>query len=318
MAWVQSRWTAGARPQDANARPLLTMARQKDPEKFRSQVPESARAPFLALAAAIDLTRCYLAVSPVYLGFRVMHSHRLFQSAPVLLALMAGTALLPRPGFALTMDYSNQPLTPSLLSFAPGSDDLSIENEFCNDGNGFTCTLIDDKDYVTFRVPDGRSMISLVLESYEAPNDISFIAIQAGNQFTAIPKFSDRTLPGSIAFSHFGLQGLLIDQSLLSSPLSAGDYSLWIQQSSPGTTRYRFSANLNPAPGPLPVLGVAAALGWSRRLRRRCLRLPGAQGREGCVCIDSVLRGTFAALRDFMMSFVLGVPALMKTTRWPK
>lgn len=204
-----------------------------------------------------------------------MHSPRWFQFTPAILVLMAGTALLPRPGFALTADYSNDPLAPSPLSFAPDSSALAIENEFCVATALVTCEPVDTKDYVTFRVPDGRSLISLILESYESPNAISFVAIQAGSQFTAVPNFSTATLPGSIAFSHFGRQGLLVDQSLLPSPLPAGDYSLWIQQTSPGKTQYRFSANLNPAPGPLPVLGVAAGLGWSRRLRRRCLlRLP--------------------------------------------
>jgi len=37
-------------------------------------------------------------------------------------------------------------------------------------------------------------------------------------------------------------------------------------------TLYAFDTgvrNLNPVPGPLPVIGIGAAFGWSRQLRRR-------------------------------------------------
>ena len=190
-----------------------------------------------------------------------------------MLGLMAGTVLLPRPALALA-DYSNDPTNPTPLGFAVGADSLVIENEFFNTSPPSTGGNVDTKDYVTFSVPDGRSLVSLVLEFYDSPNGISFVAIDDGQTFTAVPDVPSGTLPGSIAFSHFGTTGLLVGQNLLPASQPAGPYTVWIQQSSPGTTQYRFSANLNRAPGPLPVLGVAAGLGWSRRLRRRLRSRP--------------------------------------------
>jgi hypothetical protein len=51
--------------------------------------------------------------------------------------------------------------------------------------------------------------------------------------------------------------------------LGPGDYTFWIQQVS-GDSRYTFTVqSVQQTPGPLPVVGAAAAFGWSRRLRRR-------------------------------------------------
>jgi hypothetical protein len=65
----------------------------------------------------------------------------------------------------------------------------------------------------------------------------------------------------------------LLTQVLASSPipgyLGSGDYTFWIQQVS-GDSSYQFTVqSVQQTPAPLPVIGAAAAFGWSRRLRRR-------------------------------------------------
>jgi hypothetical protein len=51
--------------------------------------------------------------------------------------------------------------------------------------------------------------------------------------------------------------------------LGSGDYTFWIQQVS-GDSSYKFTVqSVQQTPAPLPVIGAAAAFGWSRRLRRR-------------------------------------------------
>jgi hypothetical protein len=51
--------------------------------------------------------------------------------------------------------------------------------------------------------------------------------------------------------------------------LGSGDYTFWIQQVS-GDSGYQFTVqSVQQTPAPLPVIGAAAAFGWSRRLRRR-------------------------------------------------
>jgi hypothetical protein len=54
---------------------------------------------------------------------------------------------------------------------------------------------------------------------------------------------------------------------------------VWIQQTGNQETAYVFEAQFESvkAPGPLPILGAAAGLGLSRRLRQR-IRSAKAQG----------------------------------------
>ena len=54
-------------------------------------------------------------------------------------------------------------------------------------------------------------------------------------------------------------------------PTSAGDLTIATALTLPGTFR------IDPVPSPLPLLGIGSALGWSRRLRRRC---PGRRGAQ--------------------------------------
>ena len=54
-------------------------------------------------------------------------------------------------------------------------------------------------------------------------------------------------------------------------PTSAGDLTIATALPLPGTFR------IDLVPSPLPLLGIGSALGWSRRLRRRCPARSGAQ-----------------------------------------
>jgi len=47
------------------------------------------------------------------------------------------------------------------------------------------------------------------------------------------------------------------------------DNTLYVATSNGGLSVAALSADPNPVPGPLPVLGAASAFGYSRRLRRR-------------------------------------------------
>jgi hypothetical protein len=218
------------------------------------------------------------------------------------------TALLLAPP-ALAVDYSNDPLKPSVVPmngvgeyFFSGRVDGTSAANCPTTGNCF--------DYITITVPQNRFITDINLDFYNSTDDRAFIALQAGNQFTAT--VSGTGLPGSLAFNHFGWRGqcatsygdlrppapyapnnncILADNStpnparltdlfdtvlptspILSAPLPAGDYTFWIQQVS-GDSEYVFRVS---TPGPLPVLGAAAGFGFSRRLRRRVKQGQGA------------------------------------------
>jgi hypothetical protein len=148
---------------------------------------------------------------------------------------------------------------------------------------------------------------SLKMVRYNSTDDRAFVALQAGNQFTAVPVNPPGTLPGALAYNHNGWRGLCsvsygplrpatasannnciqadnvtpvvgANTDLLKAPsiggtpgavgfLPAGTYSMWLQQVS-GDSEYAFIAS-TAVPGPLPLVGTMGALAMGRRLRRR-------------------------------------------------
>jgi hypothetical protein len=196
--------------------------------------------------------------------------------------------------------YSHNPLAPTKLT---GSPTVTIQGT--TTPGTVTGGVSDKSEYVTFRVPYGKVFTGLNLTSYTSTDDRSFVALMPGKQWTAVPKLTQpQGLPGALAFSHFGTRGQcslfygdripsgtyneitnncvtkpagqsnLFVKSLtgpLAAPLKSGDYSVWIQNTGAEETAYVFEAQFESvkAPGPLPILGAAAGLGFSRRLRQR-------------------------------------------------
>ena len=155
-----------------------------------------------------------------------------------------------------------------------------------------------DAQYVSFIVPIGYEFTSLKLINYNSADDRGFVALQAGDKWTAVPSIG--TLPGALAYRHFGSSaGSLCSQSYtgattpvgvcatdpvansdlftrslngpIPGPLPAGPYTLWLQQTSTTPVGFTFQATSTPTPvpAPLPLLGLGAGLGISRRLRQR-------------------------------------------------
>ena len=208
-----------------------------------------------------------------------------------LLALVPAFTLLASP-MASQAAYSHNPLAPTKLT---GSPTVTIQGT--TTPGTVTGGVSDKSEYVTFRVPYGKVFTGLNLTSYTSTDDRSFVALMPGKQWTAVP--ASGALPGALAFSHFGTRGVcslfygnlapsganncvtnpagqsnLFVKSLtgpLAAPLKSGDYSVWIQNTGLEETAYVFGAQFESvkAPGPLPILGAAAGLGFSRRLRQR-------------------------------------------------
>jgi hypothetical protein len=164
-------------------------------------------------------------------------------------------------------------------------------------------------DYITINIPSASYISRINLDYYNSTDDRAFIGFQAGNKFTADQATgagmlaynhfgwrgqcsttygslrptgnsintlnncidSTNTTPVTSPTTTNLLTKVFVSTQLNSptptpSQLGSGDYTFWIQQVS-GDSRYTIT--VESVPGPLPVVGAAAAFGWSRRLRRR-------------------------------------------------
>ena len=184
-------------------------------------------------------------------------------------SLVLATALATLPWVASAASYSESVngdmsgnrLAPSSLTLDFGSNSISGS------------TLAGDIDYLTIHVPGFGALWSLTLTSFGSTDDLAFMAIQSGTQFTepaGVPNVANL-----LGWAHFSLP---VGQDFLeimgtgpgaigfSGALPAGDYTLWIQQTGPQLVTYSFDALVSvPEPGSLALVALAlAALGAAR------------------------------------------------------
>jgi len=184
--------------------------------------------------------------------------------------LLLGTALATAPGLAAAASYdeavngdiSGNRLAPTSLALDPGSNSISGS------------VIAGDLDYLTVHVSAGYALSQLVLTSFVSTDDIAFMALQRGTQFT---ETTSPNVANLLGWSHFmlpvgqdylALMGAGLGAIGFTGPLPAGDYTLWIQQTGAQSVGYGFNAVVTAAPEPgalaLVALGIAA-LGASRR-----------------------------------------------------
>lgn len=157
------------------------------------------------------------------------------QSSTLRLARIAAgllfTAVLGvfRPASAAPTDYSNDPLNPSVVN-------INSLGQFVFEGH--VGTGFNVADYITINVPQGLAITSINLNYYDSTDDRGFVAVQPGTQFTAVPNTTNGTLPGSVAFNHFGWRGLCSTSygSLRPTPASANNNCIDGTNTTPVTT----------------------------------------------------------------------------------
>jgi hypothetical protein len=154
---------------------------------------------------------------------------------------------------AMSGDFSNSGLTPTVLSVAGGSNQI-----FGSTGSVGGI----DRDYWTFAIPDGLQLTSIVvLPGTVARGVVSFIGMQAGTQVTLPTNTSTAT--GLLGWYHYGVSdidsdilGAMSVPSLGSSgfarPLGAGNLAFWVQDFNVGLSPYGFDFQLEPVPTPEP------------------------------------------------------------------
>ena len=168
--------------------------------------------------------------------------------APVLVSAQGGAAE------ADSGDFSNDAANPTAVALANGSNLLSGSVVGGDSA---------DLDYVTVNIPEGHVLAAADLVSYESGNGnaVSFIGIQEGTAFT---EPADNPNPANLlGLLLFGVDaaGTDILPSLgaganpfggddaigFEAPLGAGDYTFWIQETSPNVTAYSIDLVVEPA-----------------------------------------------------------------------
>lgn len=199
--------------------------------------------------------------------------------------LVAGSALallgLPQAGHAA---FSHDKNNPTVL---PWSDILTIAGAVSQTTGSAAGGVSPDAQYVSFTVPIGYEFTSLKLVDYNSSDDRGFVALQAGDKWTAVPNTTTGALPGALAYHHFGsgagtTYGSLCSQSYaggtipvdvcatdpvansdlftrsingpITGPLPAGPYTLWLQQTNTTPVGFTFQATSTALPAPLPLL----------------------------------------------------------------
>ncbi len=135
--------------------------------------------------------------------------------------------------------YSNEPLSPTPLSFAAGENTIS----------GQVAAPRNTRDFVTFTVPEGHELTEIRVDSWQAEGDnIGFVHIDEGTQ-TVIPA-EDTTLDflggAHISNELFGptdnlltaLSNAVQGGTGFNAPLGAGDYAFNVQQTGPQESAY--------------------------------------------------------------------------------
>jgi hypothetical protein len=183
---------------------------------------------------------------------------------------------------AVSGDLSNVGTSPTVLSFGLGSN--IVRGTTGRSASGV------DRDYFSFTVPVGWQLDTLnvlVGTTFTSPSDVGFIAVQAGPQVTVNPTGGSAT--GLLGWVHYsvndvgtdilGLLGIGPGASGFATPLPAGTYSFWVQDTATGVAAYNFDFRVTAVPelptAALLLAGVAALAG--RRAARRCAG-PAASG----------------------------------------
>ena len=187
--------------------------------------------------------------------------------------------VIPGPAIAATVwdesvngDLSNNPLAPTVLTLAPGSNDV-IGEAGGPPGPGAKAPF--DQDFFTFTVPTGfelRSLNAVTVDLFTPGDEFAFIAIQSGPQIThdvSPPSFGG-SAAGLLGWLHVAAsdQGTNILPAMgvagdgavgFTGPLGPGQYAVWVQDDKPFKYDYSFEIGVpEPSTWAMMLIGFAA------------------------------------------------------------
>jgi len=179
------------------------------------------------------------------------------------------SAFICQPIIALATDYnesiqgdlSNDWLNPSflLLSYGQIGNNGTLGNNILTGTTGRLNGVV-DRDYLKVVVPTGYVWSEMRLGNQSSVGaSASFVGLASGSVMINPNTASSAT--GLLGYHLYGAQDLthdILDNMAVSTngasgfiaPLSAGDYTLWIQELATGNFNYRFNLILLPVPEP--------------------------------------------------------------------
>lgn len=185
---------------------------------------------------------------------------------------------------AINGDLSNDWLNPNLLLLSYGQ----IGNNGTAGNNILTGTTgringVVDRDYLHVVVPTGYVWSEMRLGSQtNVGGTASFVGLASGS--VMINPNTASNAVGLLGYHLYGAQDLtqdILDNMAVSTngasgfttPLAAGDYTLWIQELATGSFNYRFNLILTPIPEPethaMLLLGIGVLAVIERRKRKQ-------------------------------------------------
>lgn len=192
-----------------------------------------------------------------------------------MMSLLLSAALATTPTLAAAASYdeavngdlSGVRSAPSSLALEAGSNPIS------------GVTIAGDLDYLTLHVASGYALSQLVMTSFVSADNLAFMAIQSGTQFTEPNDAAN--VANLLGWTHVGPEIGAVGTDYLAlmgggsgaigytGPLPSGDYTLWIQQTNAQSVAYTFNAVVAaPEPSTLALLAFGIAALGVLRLRR--------------------------------------------------
>jgi hypothetical protein len=150
----------------------------------------------------------------------------------------------------------------------------AVENEII--GTTGASSVGSVRDYFTFTIAEGAYLRSLTLVSSSlGDGGAQFMGLQQGPAFTFDPTLAGSHMGDFLGYTHFspannGSNLLLMlgaNGIGFNGPLGAGQYTLWIQDTSGGVANYDLVAEVVPEPG--TMLLMLSGLGVLAKTRRR-------------------------------------------------
>ena len=191
---------------------------------------------------------------------------------------MAALAMAPIVGIAAA-DVVYDEAFDGELSGDPNAPTFIVVGEGNNTVIAVTDQDGDDRDFFTFNVAEGFELVGVILDIFDTntndPANLGFIGFSAGDVLGTDPLAPDPTALLGYALVGIGDSGSDIFDVMAQGggsqgydgPLGAGDYTFWLQETSPSADDWSVTLVINqvPAPGALALLGMAGLAGRRRR-----------------------------------------------------
>jgi hypothetical protein len=200
--------------------------------------------------------------------------HLTSRAAAALLSLAAASPALAA-GWNETVngDLSNDGLAPTAVTLAVGTSTVQGST-----GRAVTGGPV-DRDYFSIVVPAGFVLDAMILQDgISVVGGGSFLGLMAGPLFTVPPTTS--TAAGLLGWTVYNdgnigsdmlsaMSIAALGSSGFDTPLPAGAYSFWVQETGVGVASYSFGFSVSAVPELPPALGLLSGLVLLAALRRR-------------------------------------------------